>query len=94
MADGNRYFVDGEAYELVTGRWSRVAGAVFLDWLSLPPGLRWSALPRKADIRLTSFLQISRRRLAAHSRHLGAYTAGSLFRSATGSYPQTQSILP
>jgi ubiquinone/menaquinone biosynthesis C-methylase UbiE len=41
MADGNRYFVDGAAYELVTGRWSRVAGAVFLDWLSLPPGLRW-----------------------------------------------------
>jgi ubiquinone/menaquinone biosynthesis C-methylase UbiE len=35
------YFVDGEAYELVTGRWSRIAGATFLDWLSLPPGLRW-----------------------------------------------------
>jgi len=41
MADGAGYFVDGEAYELVTGRWSRVAGATFLDWLSLPTGLRW-----------------------------------------------------
>jgi SAM-dependent methyltransferase len=35
------YFVDGEAYELVTGRWSRIAGEIFLDWLALPFGLRW-----------------------------------------------------
>ena len=41
MADAKSYFVDGEAYELVTGRWSRVAGAIFLDWLALPSGVRW-----------------------------------------------------
>jgi ubiquinone/menaquinone biosynthesis C-methylase UbiE len=41
MADAQSYFVDGEAYELVTGRWSRVAGAIFLDWLALPSELRW-----------------------------------------------------
>ena len=41
MADASDYFVDGAAYELVTGRWSRVAGTIFLDWLALPAGLRW-----------------------------------------------------
>lgn len=41
MAEANSYFTDGEAYELVIGRWSRVAGEIFLDWLSLPNGLRW-----------------------------------------------------
>ncbi len=41
MAEANSYFTDGEAYELVMGRWSRVAGEIFLDWLSLPNGLRW-----------------------------------------------------
>ena len=32
---------DGEAYEYYVGRWSRRVGQVFLDWLSLPAGLRW-----------------------------------------------------
>jgi ubiquinone/menaquinone biosynthesis C-methylase UbiE len=32
---------DGEAYEKFMGQWSRVAGRVFLDWLSLPNGLKW-----------------------------------------------------
>ena len=41
MAEAVSYFTDGKAYELVTGRWSRVAGEKFLDWLSLPIGLRW-----------------------------------------------------
>ena len=41
MAEAENYFTDGEAYELVMGRWSRIAGAIFLDWLSLPNGLRW-----------------------------------------------------
>ncbi len=41
MAEANSYFTDGEAYELNIGRWSRVAGKIFLDWLSLPNGLRW-----------------------------------------------------
>ncbi len=34
-------FTDGEGYEKFMGRWSRVAGRLFLDWLSLPKGLRW-----------------------------------------------------
>ena len=34
-------FNDGSAYERYMGRWSQLAGAVFLDWLSLPRGYRW-----------------------------------------------------
>lgn len=30
-----------DAYELYMGRWSRLVGAEFLDWLGLPTGLRW-----------------------------------------------------
>jgi len=35
------FFTDGEAYERFMGRWSRAAGETFLDWLALPPGLKW-----------------------------------------------------
>jgi ubiquinone/menaquinone biosynthesis C-methylase UbiE len=35
------FFTDGDAYERFMGRWSRTAGETFLDWLALPPGLRW-----------------------------------------------------
>ena len=38
--DGS-WFADGEAYEHYVGRWSRPVGQLFLDWLSLPPGLSW-----------------------------------------------------
>jgi SAM-dependent methyltransferase len=31
----------GEPYEQYVGRWSRRVADGFLDWLSLPPGLRW-----------------------------------------------------
>jgi ubiquinone/menaquinone biosynthesis C-methylase UbiE len=34
-------FTDGEGYERFMGRWSRAAGCLFLDWLSLPSGLKW-----------------------------------------------------
>jgi ubiquinone/menaquinone biosynthesis C-methylase UbiE len=34
-------FDDGAAYEEMMGKWSRIAGDVFLDWLALPPGLRF-----------------------------------------------------
>jgi ubiquinone/menaquinone biosynthesis C-methylase UbiE len=34
-------FDDGTAYERMMGRWSRLAGEVFLDWLDLGTGLRW-----------------------------------------------------
>jgi len=41
MADEQIRFDDGEAYEDFMGRWSRLAGDAFLDWLSPAPGLRW-----------------------------------------------------
>jgi len=34
-------FDDGAAYEEFMGKWSRLAGDVFLDWLSPARGLRW-----------------------------------------------------
>ena len=34
-------FDDGAAYEEMMGKWSRIAGDVFLDWLALPAGLRF-----------------------------------------------------
>ena len=34
-------FTDGSAYERFMGIWSRLAGDVFLDWLSPLPNLRW-----------------------------------------------------
>jgi ubiquinone/menaquinone biosynthesis C-methylase UbiE len=42
MTETQSFFTDGEAYERMMGRWSRAAGDVFLDWLKLPPGLRWA----------------------------------------------------
>jgi len=36
-----RLFFDGAAYERLMGRWSRIAGDDFLDWLAPPTGLRW-----------------------------------------------------
>ncbi|ARN19027.1 class I SAM-dependent methyltransferase [Piscinibacter gummiphilus] len=34
-------FNDGASYEVMMGRWSRLAGDLFLDWLAVPEGLRW-----------------------------------------------------
>ncbi len=31
----------GDAYERYVGRWSRLVAHEFLDWLNLPPSLRW-----------------------------------------------------
>ena len=41
MGSGDKLFTDGEAYERMMGRWSRLAGETFLDWLDVPKGLRW-----------------------------------------------------
>lgn len=38
--DGIR-FDDGARYERYMGRWSRITGEDFLDWLAPAPGLRW-----------------------------------------------------
>lgn len=39
MADEPVRFEDGAAYEQMMGKWSRIVGDVFLDWLKLPAGL-------------------------------------------------------
>src|ERR1044071_3906149 len=41
MGEGEKFFTNGEAYEKRMGRWSRIVGEAFLDWLDLPKGLRW-----------------------------------------------------
>jgi ubiquinone/menaquinone biosynthesis C-methylase UbiE len=41
VAETQNFFVDGEAYERLMGRFTRAAGNIFLDWLSPPDGLVW-----------------------------------------------------
>jgi SAM-dependent methyltransferase len=41
MGHADKLFTDGEAYERLMGRWSRLVGESFLDWLDVPKGLRW-----------------------------------------------------
>ena len=41
MAEQAIRFDDGAAYEGYMGRWSRIAGEVFLDWMAPKPGLGW-----------------------------------------------------
>jgi len=41
MADEQIRFDDAAAYEDFMGKWSRLAGNAFLDWLGPAPGLRW-----------------------------------------------------
>ncbi len=40
MSEEPTMFTDGAAYEKRMGRWSRIVGETFLDWLALPKGLR------------------------------------------------------
>lgn len=41
MAQAPAMFSDGEAYERLMGRWSRLVGVQFIDWLKPARGLRW-----------------------------------------------------
>lgn len=41
MTERQIRFNDGAAYEEMMGKWSRLAGDVFLDWLNPAPTLRW-----------------------------------------------------
>ena len=41
MTDPGQMFSDGKVYERMMGRWSKLAGRIFLDWLETPPSLRW-----------------------------------------------------
>jgi ubiquinone/menaquinone biosynthesis C-methylase UbiE len=42
MTEACVLFADGEHYERVMGRWSRLVGESFLDWIAIPPGMRWA----------------------------------------------------
>jgi SAM-dependent methyltransferase len=39
MSEPSASFSDGSVYERLMGRWSRLVGRVFLDWVALPKGL-------------------------------------------------------
>jgi ubiquinone/menaquinone biosynthesis C-methylase UbiE len=41
VSQADRLFTDGEAYERLMGRWSRIVGEAFLDWLDVARNLRW-----------------------------------------------------
>jgi len=41
MGEADKLFTDGEAYERLMGRWSRILAGAFLDWLNVPKNLRW-----------------------------------------------------
>lgn len=41
MTEQHIRFDDGAAYESAMGGWSQLVGAIFLDWLARPAGLRW-----------------------------------------------------
>jgi len=41
MTEPDKLFTDGQAYERLMGRWSRMVAATFLDWLDAPNNLRW-----------------------------------------------------
>jgi SAM-dependent methyltransferase len=41
MSEAPNFFTDGKAYERLMGRWSRLAGELFLDWIDAPKNLKW-----------------------------------------------------
>lgn len=41
MSEAPNLFGDGKAYERLMGRWSRLVGEKFLDWLDAPKNLKW-----------------------------------------------------
>src|SRR4029077_17204876 len=41
MTEAPNLFADGKAYACLMGRWSRLAGEKFLDWVDAPKNLKW-----------------------------------------------------
>ncbi len=41
MTEPGQMFSDGKTYERMMGRWSKLAGRIFLDWLDPPKNLNW-----------------------------------------------------
>jgi ubiquinone/menaquinone biosynthesis C-methylase UbiE len=41
MTDAGQMFSNGKTYERMMGRWSKLVGQIFLDWLDAPKDLHW-----------------------------------------------------
>lgn len=41
MCEAAKLFTDGEIYERLMGRWSRIVAEAFLEWLNPPTNIRW-----------------------------------------------------
>src|SRR5205085_8632947 len=41
MSEADKLFTDGQGYERLMGRWSRIVAEAFLNWLNIPKNLRW-----------------------------------------------------
>ncbi len=41
MTEAASLFPDGKAYERIMGRWSKLVGEKFVDWIDAPKGLQW-----------------------------------------------------
>jgi ubiquinone/menaquinone biosynthesis C-methylase UbiE len=41
MSGAGNVFTDGKAYERMMGRWTRLVGKAFFEWLDVPEGLKW-----------------------------------------------------
>jgi ubiquinone/menaquinone biosynthesis C-methylase UbiE len=41
MTESQIRYSDGAAYERMMGRWSELAGRIFIDWLAPRPGMKW-----------------------------------------------------
>jgi ubiquinone/menaquinone biosynthesis C-methylase UbiE len=41
MSEPAKLFTDGEKYERLMGRWSRIVAEAFLEWLNAPQNSRW-----------------------------------------------------
>ena len=46
MTGPGQMFSDGKVYERMMGRWSKLVGRIFLDWLAAPKSLHWYFVSR------------------------------------------------
>ena len=61
MAEHRFRFEDGAAYDRMMGAWSRLVGAVFLDWVAPRSGLRWIRSVAGAAPSLSFYASVARR---------------------------------
>ena len=84
MIDPNQSFTDGEAYERLMGRWSRLTGEQFLEWLDVPARQNWldvgcrngaftaEILSRTSPVSVTGIDPSQAQLSHAHARHARA----------------------